>query len=336
MKSKIIITKIAKGLGNLGNLGNLGIGMASVIALAMLVPLLVPIPSLEGTVPSAQLADADSRFIELAGVDIHYKMTGAGEPSFLLLHGFGASVYSWHKVMEPLSAWGTVIAYDRPAFGLTERPLTWAGGNPYSTEAQPEIALGLLDAYGVERAVLVGHSAGGTLAVYSALLHPERVAALILISPAIYTGGGAPPFVRPLLRTPQARRVGPLLVRSLLARGESLLDSAWHDSAKITAEMRAGYTLPFRAENWDQALWEMTLATEYPDLVSQLGALTLPVLVITGDDDRIVPTADSIRLAGEIPGAELVVIPNAGHVAHEEAPEAVLRAVEAFVAELKR
>jgi len=56
------------------------------------------------------------------------------------------------------------------------------------------------------------------------------------------------------------------------------------------------------------------------------------VLIITGDDDRIVPTADSVRLADEIPGAELVVIPNSGHVAHEETPEAVMAAIEAFLA----
>ncbi len=234
--------------------------------------------------------------------------------------------------MEPLGAFGTVIAYDRPAFGLTERPLTWEGENPYSTAAQPRIALGLLEHLGKERAILVGNSAGGTLALHMALQYPESVEALILISPAVYTGGGAPGFVRPLLQTPQLRRIGPLLVRSFLGQGASLLDSAWHDPSKITPEMQAGYTRPLRAENWDKALWEMTLATDYPEIVSRLGELQLPVLIITGDDDRIVPTADSVRLANEIPGAELVVIPNSGHVAHEETPEAVMAAIDEFLA----
>lgn len=327
MKRKRLIATIAKGLG---------IGMASAIALAIVVPLLVPIPPLKGTVPPAQLADANSRFIELAGVKVHYKIAGTGEPVFLLLHGFGASTYSWHAVLEPLGALGTALAYDRPAFGLTERPLTWEGLNPYSTEAQLEILLGLLDAHGAERAILVGNSAGGTLAVHTALLHPERVEALILISPAIYTGGGAPAFARPLLRTPQARRLGPLLVRQLLARGDALIESAWHDPTRITPEDREGYTRPLRAENWDKALWEMTLATEYPNLAARVGELRLPVLIITGDDDRIVPTADSVRLAEEIPGATLVVIPNSGHVAHEETPDAVMAAITAFVARLRR
>ncbi len=310
--------------------------MASVITLAMILPLIVPIPPLERTVPPVQLADSDSRFVTLQNVAIHYKVSGTGEPAFLLLHGFGASTYSWHAVMENLGALGTAIAYDRPAFGLTERPLTWEGDNPYSTEVQPRIALGLLEHLGEERAILVGNSAGGTLALHLALIYPERVKALILISPAVYTGGGAPSFVRPLLRTPQLRRIGPLAVRSFLGRGASLLDSAWHDPGRITPEMQEGYTRPLRADNWDKALWEMTLATNYPDLVSRLGELQLPVLVITGDDDRIVPTADSVRLAEEIPGAELVVIPNSGHVAHEETPGAVMAAIEAFLVELER
>jgi pimeloyl-ACP methyl ester carboxylesterase len=59
--------------------------------------------------------------------------------------------------------------------------------------------------------------------------------------------------------------------------------------------------------------------------------LTLPVLVITGDDDRIVPTADSVRLAGELPNAELVVIPGCGHIPQEECPQAVLDAIQTFL-----
>jgi len=308
--------------------------LAGLVVLLLVGPLVVPIPPLEGTIPPAQLADADSRFIELAGINVHYKAMGSGEPVFLLLHGFGANTYSWHKVMTPLSEWGTAIAYDRPAFGLTERPLAWDGVNPYSTEAQVEIALGLLDAHGADRAILVGHSAGGTLAVHIALLHPERVEALILVSPAIYTGGGAPGFVRPLLHTPQLRRIGPLIVRGMLARGDALIERAWHDPARITPEDRAGYLLPLQSENWDRALWEMTLAADYPDLVSQLDRLTLPVLIITGNDDRVVPAADSIRLAGEIPDAALVVISNSGHVAHEETPEATLMAIAEFMRSL--
>ena len=94
--------------------------------------------------------------------------------------------------MEPFSQLGTVIAFDRPAFGLTERPLEWEGQNPYSPEAQVELVIGLLDHFGVDQAILVGNSAGGTIAMQAALTYPERVSALVLVDPAVYNGGGAP------------------------------------------------------------------------------------------------------------------------------------------------
>jgi pimeloyl-ACP methyl ester carboxylesterase len=81
-------------------------------------------------------------------------------------------------------------------------------------------------------------------------------------------------------------------------------------------------------------LWEFTLASRDLNLDQKLGQFTLPVLVITGDDDRIVPTADSIRLAGELPDASLSVIESAGHVPHEEKPEAFMDAVRQFLKNL--
>jgi pimeloyl-ACP methyl ester carboxylesterase len=69
-------------------------------------------------------------------------------------------------------------------------------------------------------------------------------------------------------------------------------------------------------------------------LSERLAEFTLPVLVITGDDDRVVPTEQSIRLAGELPQAQLVVIENAGHVPHEERPQQFIQAVQTFVQSL--
>ena len=305
------------------------------VLLALLVllavgPFLVPVYPLEGTVPPEQLADPDSRFIEVNGLNVHYKIQGEGQPTFLLLHGFGASVFSWREVMSPLAAFGTVIAYDRPAFGLTERPLSWEGVNPYSSEGQLDLLFGLLDALGIESAVLVGNSAGGTLALQAALQTPERVQALILVDAAVYVNG-PPQVFQPFLRSPQARRLGPLLVRSIRSCGMSLIERAWHDPLRLTPEILAGYQKPLRAENWDRALWEMTLAWRPDGLAEQLDEIRMPVLVITGDDDRIVPPEQSIRLAGELPNATLGVLENCGHLPQEECPVAFLQAVEAFL-----
>jgi pimeloyl-ACP methyl ester carboxylesterase len=131
------------------------------------------------------------------------------------------------------------------------------------------------------------------------------------------------------------RHLGPLLARQIQTRGPQLIELAWHDPSKITPDILEGYQKPLRAPNWDKALWELTVASRESGLPDQLGRLTLPTLVITGDDDRIVPTEQSLRLADELPNAQLAVIPNCGHVPHEECPQAFMQAVETFLQTLR-
>jgi pimeloyl-ACP methyl ester carboxylesterase len=307
-------------------------GILSVMLVLVLVgPFLIPVPPLENTVPVEILAEADSRFLDVNGVNVHYKIYGQGEPVFILLHGFGASLFSWREVTAPLAEYGTIVAYDRPAFGLTERPWVWEGETPYSQESQVELVVGLMDALRMERAILVGNSAGGTISMLTALKYPQRIQSLILVDPAVYAGGGAPAWIRPLLGTPQMRHLGPLFARQIQVRGPELVELAWHNPGKITPEIMEGYQKPLRAENWDRALWELTSASRESNLEERLGEFNLPVLVITGDDDRIVPTEPSVRLAGEIPNAQLVVTPQCGHVPHEECPDAFLQAIIEFL-----
>ena len=310
--------------------------LIALLTILLIGPFLVPIPPLEGTVPPKELAEPNSQFVEVQGIEVHYQTYGQGEPIFLLLHGFGASLFSWREVFEPLSQMGTVIAFDRPAFGLTERPMPqeWEGRNPYTPEFQAQLTLALMDVLAVDEAILVGNSAGGTQSLLTYFERPDRVQALILVDPAVYAGGGTPPWVKPLLKTPQMRRLGVLVARAFISRGESLLDLAWHDPSHIPPEAIELYKKPLKAQNWDRALWEFTLASHDPDLVSRLDQVTIPTLVITGDDDRIVPTEESIRLAQDLPNAELVVIPDCGHVPQEECPAPFVQAVEAFVAQI--
>ena len=308
----------------------------TVLALIVLIgPFLVPVPPLENTVPVEQLVDADSKFVEVNGVNVHYKTWGEGEPTFILLHGFGASLFSWREVTEPLSQLGTVIAYDRPAFGLTERPLEWEGESPYGPPVQVDIVIGLMDELGVEKAILVGNSAGGTVSMQVALQYPKRVQALILVDAAVYAGGGAPSWSRPILKTPQMNHVGPLIARQLQAQGVEFIKTAWHDPSKITPDIFEGYQKPLQVENWDKALWQLTVASEESGLVERLAEITMPTLVITGDDDRIVPTEQSLRLADDLPNAELKVIAQSGHLPHEEKPVEFMQAVTEFLSTLK-
>ncbi|MBN2554500.1 MAG: alpha/beta hydrolase [Anaerolineales bacterium] len=310
--------------------------LGTLLAAALILPLIIPIPPAEETRPASELAGEGSLFLEINDLTVHMQQAGSGGLPLILLHGFGASVFSWREVLQPLASDRLVAAYDRPAFGLTERPMPPFpnGGNPYTPASQVELTIGFMDSLGVNQAVLIGNSAGGTIAMLTALEYPQRVAALILVDPAVYAGGGAPAWIRPILRLPQVRRIGPLFVRNIRDWGREMLLSAWHDPALITPDIVNGYTLPLSVENWDRALWELTIASQESDLSGRLGEFSLPILIITGDDDRIVPTADSVRLAGEIPGAELVVVPNCGHVPQEECPEAFLAAVDAFLLSL--
>jgi len=135
------------------------------------------------------------------------------------------------------------------------------------------------------------------------------------------------------LRTPQVRRLGPLFTRSIATLGERTLASAWADPAHIPPDAIALYRKPLQADNWDRALWEFTLASQPAGLDARLGELTMPVLVISGDQDRIVPLESSLRLADAL-GVTPVVIAAAGHLPHEEQPAQFLQAVSPFVASL--
>ncbi len=309
-----------------------GVSAAVIVLLSLLVgPFLIPLPPLLGTSPIRQLAGPESRFVVVDGVEVHYISAGWGEPVFLLLHGFGASTFSWREVMAPLSAMGTVIAYDRPSSGLTARPMPgdWTGRSPYGPEAQADMAVHLLDALGARGAILVGHSAGGAVAMLAALRHPERVEALVLVDPAAEFGG--PALAAGLLGSPQGRRILQKVVRGIDTWGNDALTQAWHDPSKITPAIREGYSAALRAENWDRGLVELTRASRPVGLAKKLRKIAAPTLVITGDDDRIVPTKGTISLAAKIPGARLAVIPECGHLPQEERPEEFLSAVRGFV-----
>ena len=310
-----------------------------VLTLLLVGPLVVPIPPLTDTLPAAQLADPDSQFIEVDGVNVHYKTSSLtppeNAPTFVLLHGFGSSTYTWHEVLDTFGALGRTVAFDRPAFGLTERPLpeTWRS-NPYTPEAQVKLTLELLDALGIDKAILVGNSAGATVAAEVALAQPERVAGLVIVDGAIYDEGSRSRLSRLMMRAPQINRVGPLVARQLGGeQGTEFLRSSWSDPAKLPETSLEAYRKPLQADHWDRALWEYTKASRPPGLEGRLDRLTLPVLVVTGADDKLIAPALSERLASELPDADLATLPGCGHVPQEECPGPFMEAVRGWLAE---
>lgn len=313
--------------------------LAGIAVLLAVAPLVWPVPPLQNVVPPRELAELDSRFIEVDGVEIHYKESMPASPTcnVILLHGFGASTFSWRDTLPGLSERCRVVAFDRPAFGLTARPMPgeWTGPNPYSQTTQADLTVALMDELGMQRAVLVGHSAGANIAVLVAARHPERVSGLVLEDPAVVSGGGTPRWIAPLLRTPQARRIGPLLVRRIAGPGsDAFIRSAYADPTLVTEQVLAGYRKPLAAEDWDRALWELTIAPR-PDTAKDLPGLRVPTLVVYGEQDTIVAPKDSRRTAELIPGARVVSIPNVGHIPHEEVPGAFETLVFRFLDDLE-
>lgn len=225
----------------------------------------------------------------------------------LLLHGQPGSARDWALVQARLDG-TTAIAIDRPGWDGSSRP-TDLTGNAIA-------ALRALDRAGIQRAAIVGHSLGAAVAVLLAILHPERVAALVLVAPSANTdslyrldhllaqpvlgyvaGAGALLTAGLLLATPPMRR---RLARRL-----------WLDERYLRG---AGRSLLAPATWRAFASDQRTLVFELPALEARLGEIRTPTTIIAGSEDRLVPISATRRLATQIRRAELVVLERASHL----------------------
>jgi pimeloyl-ACP methyl ester carboxylesterase len=306
------------------------------LLLLLVGPFLVPVNT-TGTQTKEEAAQAlwqsKSNFTELAGHQVHYVTSGDpdSERLIVLLHGFGASAFSYKDVLDPLGELGYVIAYDRAAFGFTERPTSWEE-NPYGNEGQLSVLEQLIDRFGQDKEVVIlGHSAGGNIAAAYAVEHPEKVNTLILFAPAVLTTGGGPGFLNFLFDIPQLNHLGPLLVSTIATSGLDILYESYFDQNQITDEVLAGYTAPLKVEGWEKSFWEFNKAPRNSGVGARLEELSMPTLVITGDTDTIVPTADSVIVSERIKGAELTEIGQTGHLPNVEKPAEFASAVAEFI-----
>lgn len=253
----------------------------------------------------------------------------------LLLHGFGSGSFTWGPAVTAGLAEGRrAVAFDRFGFGRSARP-TADVSDAYSLAGAVELTKAVLDEVGwTEPAVLVGHSAGALVAVATALDAPARVRALVLVAPAV-VGGGPPAAVAALFRVPGARRWGPPMLRAGRPFVGRSVAMAWHDrSALTTSGLATAYTEATRQPGWAEGLVELTLATSREDAArveARLEEIAVPVLVVAGAHDRLVPAEASATVARRVREGRLEVIPACGHVPHEESPAAVVAAVRAFL-----
>lgn len=254
---------------------------------------------------------------------IHYERRGNG-PLLLLLHGIGSNSHAFRHQLAELSDEWTVVAWDAPGYGRSDDPPA-----PFSLEDMADRAVALLDELGIERAHLLGVSMGGVVAQLAFHRHPQRVRSLILAD--TNAGGGALPEPERSARVQQRldalERLGPR--RMAEARAPHLVRAGAppHLLAEVTDIMAEVHPAGYRAA---------AIALSQTDLTPLLGALDVPTLVIHGKQDTVVPPETGRMLAVAIPGAQLVLIPDAGHVANQEQPAAFNAAVRSFLAAVMR
>jgi pimeloyl-ACP methyl ester carboxylesterase len=256
--------------------------------------------------------------VDRAGVSIHYETRGAGPP-ILLSHGYGATMRMWDGQVAAFADRYRLILWDMRGHGQSGDP---RDPSAYSQALSVADMAAVLDACGVERAIIGGLSLGGVMSLAFHLAHPERVRALMLFD----TGPG--------FRNPEARRQWNLRAE---ARARELEDKGLAEAGG-GAETRLGR---HRSAQGLAGAARGMLAQHDSSLIDALPGIAVPTLVLVGADDRHLVGADDRHflaaadyMAGKIPGAQKAVIPGAGHAANLDQPEPFNRAVADFLAAL--
>jgi pimeloyl-ACP methyl ester carboxylesterase len=253
---------------------------------------------------------------EVSGTRLHWVRQGDTPPRFLLLHGYLAHHGAWRHHLPVLGEHGAV-AVDLPGHGYSEM----SEAIPASPAGMARLVPALLDRLEAERAVLVGHSLGGAVALFAAAQAPERVAGLVLVSPFVYpqpappglrTAARFPSLFRRLFSSPPGRAgVGMLLERaSSVPPGEDPRERAMTLLSHLDAP--GGWRAAQRTG--------VAALTEIPDR-ALVASLRAPALVFWGLADAVRPVRMGERLCREYGGpCELERLEGAGHNLHEEHP----------------
>jgi pyruvate dehydrogenase E2 component (dihydrolipoamide acetyltransferase) len=274
----------------------------------------VPEPSAEAT---ADAEAATPRELEAAGLRLRYLALGEGDSvPVLLLHGFGADLNTWMFTQPALAEGRRVVALDLPGHGGSAKRVDHA-------DAASLVAIvdQALNALGIERLHLVGHSMGGGIATLFALRQPERVATLTLIASASLGPEINGAFVDGFVRA--SRRREAMEVLSLLV----------HDRALLSRTMVEDMLRYKRLDGVPEALAAFA-AEWFPggrqrvDLSDPVAELKLPVQIIWGREDRIIPVARAEALASRLP---VHILEQTGHLPHMEKAGEVNRLIKRLI-----
>jgi pimeloyl-ACP methyl ester carboxylesterase len=270
---------------------------------------------------------AQSKFVAVDDARLHFVIKGAGRP-VVLVHGNPGSCQDWARLYVPLSSRYCGFAFDRPGHGHSDRP----NHRPITVEVQAQMLHAALKELNVEDPILLGHSWGGALVLAYALEFPDDLAGAVLLAPAAYDSDDGVSF---LTKVPAWPVIGDL-VNYLLTP----LFGAWivrEDLQKAFApdavpkhylrHVLSEWTRPKKVKWYsvDDALLNESL----PKLTSRYSEIRVPVVIVTGDSDLIVPANENAhRLYEALPHAELVVLEKTGHQIPFTRPDAVVEAID--------
>jgi pimeloyl-ACP methyl ester carboxylesterase len=271
-------------------------------------------------------------FLDIAGVRLHYRTKGKGEP-VVFLHGNGSMIEDFETsgLMDLAAAGYRVIALDRPGYGHSSRPR----GRTWTAEAQADLIHGALERLGVARAVVLGHSWGTLVALALAARHPASVKGLVLASgyyfptmrlDVIALSPPALPILGDLIRytlSPiAARLMWPALKRKIF--GPAPVPGKFDGFPE---------EMTFRPSQIRASAAESALMIPAAAMASRrYEGLAMPVAIVAGDGDRVVDTeAQAVRLHQKLPGSTLRRLPGVGHMVHQTAPGAVMEAIDEVV-----
>lgn len=274
-----------------------------------------------------------TRRATVGGLEMEWAEGGAGERPFVLVHGFTGSRDDWADVLGELAGHGHTLAPDQRGHGGTANPGDPAG---YTLGQLVADLVGWLDAAGVARCDLLGHSMGGMVAMRLALAHPERIHSLVLMD----TSPGPVPGVLP----PAVREMAVKVAREA---GTGALVPAMRQAAASDPK-RAAASRRCEAEMGPERYWERiqrkmdamdpeafatlgALLADHDPVTERLATLDCPATVLVGAEDRPFLEPSAI-MARTLPDAELVVIPDAAHSPQLENRGAWLDAIAAHLA----
>jgi 3-oxoadipate enol-lactonase len=262
--------------------------------------------------------------IKANGIELFYEVHGSGKP-LLLISGLGYSLWQWHRMVPFLAEQFQVITFDNRGVGQSTKPT-----GPYTAQMLAADAADLLDALGVDQAIVMGHSMGGFIAQAMALDFSQKVEALILCS----TNFGGPRHV-PV--TAEAMKVLTDVSSDPLTRFRNGLSVStapgWADSNPEMIQKWVEWRIanPIEPEAYQaQLAIGLSLLPEAAAFENRLSRLNLPTLILFGVHDKVVPPENAALLAEKIAGSQIVIFPDAGHFFPIEIPEAAAQAVIDF------